>query len=67
MTYDGVGLFRLSGLSGTFAGQGWGLINLQMRAQTLTLSQFITQPSKGVRSFRLRPSSKACPNLYTFP
>ena len=36
-----------------------GLIDLPRRAQTRTLSQFITQPSKGVRSFRLRPSSEA--------
>jgi hypothetical protein len=48
---EGVGLSGLSGLSGTFVGQGSGLIDLQMHAQTLALSQLITQSSKGVRSF----------------
>jgi hypothetical protein len=39
-------------------GEGW-LDSLPLRASTLTLSLFITQQSKGVRSFRLRPSNEA--------
>ena len=67
MEYDARqgGSISLSGLSGMFVGQGWELIDLQMHAQTLALAQFITQSSKGVRSFRLRPSNEALPILYT--